>query len=156
MTEGYVGKHDGVNVTVEPSEKNKAFCEECRDDVEYMVSSVPMTGTIKGKEYSYIGKEARCTDCGSFVFVPEISDANLQALYDVFRLENDIELQPLTGFSSWIHDDITWCGNECSNFECERNLANKISKTEPFSMALFKDTETCPLYKEENNNDEDR
>ena len=71
-------------------EKNKVFCEECRDDVEYRVSSVPMTGTIKGKEYSYIGKEARCTDCGSLVFVPAISDANLQALYDVFRLENDI------------------------------------------------------------------
>jgi hypothetical protein len=137
-------------------EKNKVFCEECRDDVEYRISSVPMTGTIKGKEYSYIGKEARCTNCGSLVFVPAISDANLQALYDVFRLKNDIELQPLTGFSSWIHDDITSCGNECSNFECERNLANKISKTGPFSMAQFKDTEICPLYKEENNDDEDR
>ena len=63
----------------------KVFCEECRNDVEYTVSSVPMIGTIKGREYSYTGMEARCADCGSLVYVPEISDNNLEALYRVFR-----------------------------------------------------------------------
>ena len=33
----------------------KTFCEECRNDVEYTTVSVPMTGTIKGKEYHYTG-----------------------------------------------------------------------------------------------------
>ena len=68
----------------------KTFCEECRNDVEYIVSSVSMTGTIKGKEYHYTGTEARCADCGSLVFVPEISDTNLRSLYNVFREENGI------------------------------------------------------------------
>ena len=69
----------------------KVFCEECRNDVEYTVSSVPMVGTIKEREYSYTGMEARCADCGSLVYVPEISDTNLEALYHVFREENGIE-----------------------------------------------------------------
>lgn len=49
----------------------------------------------------------------------------------------------------WFHDDITWCGDECSNTECERNLANRLQKTGLFSAALFKGTEICPLYKVE-------
>lgn len=48
----------------------------------------------------------------------------------------------------WFHDDITWCGNECSYTECERNLANRLSKEGLFSMAMLKDTEACPLYTE--------
>ena len=32
----------------------------------------------------------RCAECGAFVDVPEISDANLDALYDVYRKENGI------------------------------------------------------------------
>ena len=68
----------------------KTFCEECRNDVEYTTVSVPMTGTIKGKEYHYTGTEARCADCGNLVFVPEISDDNLRSLYNVFREENGI------------------------------------------------------------------
>ncbi len=68
----------------------RTFCEECRDDVEFTVASVPMTGTVKGKEYHYTGTETRCVNCGSLVFVPEISDANLRSLYDVFREENGI------------------------------------------------------------------
>ena len=66
----------------------KTFCEECRNDVEYTTASVPMTGRIKGKEYHYTGTEARCADCGSLVFVPEISDDNLRSLYNVFREES--------------------------------------------------------------------
>ena len=66
----------------------KVFCEECRNDVDYTVFSTPMVGTIKGRQYSYTGTEARCADCGSPVFVPEISDANLVSLYHVFREEN--------------------------------------------------------------------
>jgi len=45
----------------------------------------------------------------------------------------------------WFHDDITWCGNECYYTECERNMANRLSQEGPFSLSLFKGTETCPL-----------
>ena len=52
----------------------------------------------------------------------------------------------------WFHDDITWCGNECSHIECERNLANRLDKTGLFSAAMFKDTEICPLNNRQKNN----
>lgn len=45
----------------------------------------------------------------------------------------------------WIHDDITWCGNECSYTECERNLANRLTKGGLYSAAMFNDTDICPL-----------
>lgn len=64
---------------------NKTFCEECRNGVDYIVTTVPMAGTIKGEQYCYTGKEARCKDCGSLVFVPELIDANLEALYEEYR-----------------------------------------------------------------------
>lgn len=68
----------------------KAFCEECRNNVAYIEASVPMAGTIKDKTYHYVGREAHCADCGSHIFIPEFSDYNLRALYDVYRKENDI------------------------------------------------------------------
>lgn len=66
------------------------FCEECRKPVAYTVKTMPMTATIEGREYHYMGQEASCNDCGEPVYVPEIVDANLRALYDVYREENGI------------------------------------------------------------------
>lgn len=68
----------------------KVFCEECRNDVTYTVSRTQMEGAIKGKKYSYTGKEAHCDDCGSEVYVAELNDYNLKALYDAYRVENGI------------------------------------------------------------------
>ncbi len=70
--------------------KNLVFCESCRDDVSYIVTSVSMNGTIKGTLYQYIGKEVRCADCGALVYIPEINDFNLKALYDEYRTANGI------------------------------------------------------------------
>lgn len=69
---------------------NTVFCEQCRDVCTYTIIDTELTGNIKGKEYKYSGKEAHCGSCGSLVFVPEINDSNLQALYDAYRLENNI------------------------------------------------------------------
>lgn len=66
------------------------FCEECRNDVSYIVEEKEMIGTIRGKDYLYLGKEATCANCGSYVDVDEISEYNLKALYDVYRKENNI------------------------------------------------------------------
>ena len=66
------------------------FCEECRNDVEYIVEEKEMVGTIRGTQYHYVGKEAKCAECGAYVDVEEISEANLKALYDVYRQENGI------------------------------------------------------------------
>ena len=48
-------------------------------------------------------------------------------------------------FVNWIHDDITWCGDECSNTKCYRNMANRYTHGGMYSAANFKGTEMCPL-----------
>ena len=69
---------------------NNTFCEKCRDDVEYIETTEQMYGTIKDRTYQYVGKTARCVNCGSVLYVPEFLDYNLEALYDIFRKENGI------------------------------------------------------------------
>lgn len=50
----------------------------------------------------------------------------------------------------WMHDDITWCiNNECPHTECERNLANRLTKGGYFSASDFRNTDMCPLHKED-------
>lgn len=71
------------------SEK-KMFCEECRNDVIFTVNEKKMEGTIKGEKYSYTGKEAHCVECGSEIYVAEVNDFNLKALYDAYREKNNI------------------------------------------------------------------
>lgn len=66
------------------------FCEECRRDVEYEVTSVKKIEALKGEEYEYIGKEATCKECNSELFVPYIEDENLKLLYDSYRQKNDL------------------------------------------------------------------
>lgn len=66
------------------------FCDECRNDVNFTVENVSMTDKIRDKEYTYTGKKAFCSNCGAPIYVPEISDYNLQALYDVYRQSNGL------------------------------------------------------------------
>ncbi len=65
--------------------ERKIFCDECRNDVNYTVENAEMSGTLKGETYTYSGKIARCIDCNSEVYVDEINDYNLKALYDKYR-----------------------------------------------------------------------
>lgn len=70
--------------------ERKVFCEECRNDVEFTVTNKQMEGTIKGETYIYLGKIAHCIDCDSEIYVEEINDFNLKALYDKYREEHGI------------------------------------------------------------------
>lgn len=69
---------------------NLVFCAECRNDVAYTVTKEKMNGTLKGEFYGYIGKIARCAGCGKEIYVAEMNDYNLKALYDVYREKNGI------------------------------------------------------------------
>lgn len=62
-----------------------AFCEVCRDMLEYVVNEVNKTKKIKGKKVTYKGEEAYCKECGSNVFVQEIRDFNLKRLEEAYR-----------------------------------------------------------------------
>lgn len=65
--------------------KKKAFCEECRKDVDYLEKNEIKKGILKETEYQYLGKTALCQECNSELYIPHIEDYNLKALYDEFR-----------------------------------------------------------------------
>lgn len=72
------------------NEKEKSFCPECKKFVEYSVSDCMLEGKVRNQTYKYMGKQARCIKCHKLIFVPKISDDNLDSLYDTYRKENDI------------------------------------------------------------------
>jgi len=66
------------------------FCAECRKDVGFVTKETVFKRTLKDNEYSFIGLEAYCADCGKPIYVSEIEDNNLKLLYDAYRKANDI------------------------------------------------------------------
>lgn len=70
--------------------KEKAICAECRDYTTYHIIEKEMTSKLKGKEYKYFGKLAICDECGEEIYIEELIDYNLNALYDEYRKENTI------------------------------------------------------------------
>lgn len=70
--------------------ERKVFCEECRDDSAFNVVEKQRKGTVKGEAYTYWGKEAHCAVCGAEIYVDEVNDFNLRALYDLYREKNGI------------------------------------------------------------------
>ena len=61
------------------------FCAECRKDVNFVTKETVFKRTLKDNEYSFIGLEAYCAECGSPIYVSEIEDNNLSLLYDAYR-----------------------------------------------------------------------
>jgi ferredoxin len=68
----------------------KTFCEVCRRDVTFSLESVIEKTTLRGGEYVYPCKKAFCSTCRNEVFVHEVEDDNLKALYDAYREKNHI------------------------------------------------------------------
>jgi len=66
------------------------FCENCRKDVSFSIKENKETHTFKGEDIEFTETTALCDKCGSNVFVAEFHDANLKALYDAYRIKNDI------------------------------------------------------------------
>lgn len=71
-------------------DNKKIFCDECREYSNYTIKNISVEDTIKGRKYTYEGKRAFCDCCGSEVFVDEVMDFNLKAMYDEYRRKNDI------------------------------------------------------------------
>ena len=69
---------------------NKAFCENCRKNVDFKVEIDIIKCKVKGEEYEYCGLKGVCWECGSEVYVPEIEDENLKIFNRLIgRLENE-------------------------------------------------------------------
>ena len=61
------------------------FCAECRKDVNFVTKETVFKRTLKNNEYSFIGLEAYCAECGSPIYISEIEDNNLSLFYDAYR-----------------------------------------------------------------------
>lgn len=68
----------------------KTFCEDCRKEVKYTETDLMMNSELKGEAYEYTGKKAVCAECEAEVYVAEIEDSNLKALYAAYRKRNSI------------------------------------------------------------------
>jgi len=68
----------------------RAFCPECRQDVKYSVKENQETAELKGEVYEFTSHTAYCEKCGGEIYVAELEDANLKALYDAYRRRHDI------------------------------------------------------------------
>ena len=66
------------------------FCPECRTDSSYTVEHQRMKFTINDQEIEYYGDIAYCDNCGEEIFIGELSDSNLDALYDEYKARNGI------------------------------------------------------------------
>lgn len=64
-------------------------------------------------------------------------------------IEQDVTRGKRGNMIAWIHDDITWCGEEhCPVVDCMRNQVNRIDKTGMYSMAMFRGTDVCPVSRD--------
>ena len=71
-------------------EGNLVFCAECRNNTTYNIKKKNINGKLKGEVYSYFGEIAQCDECGKEIYIADINDNNLNALYEVYRKENNI------------------------------------------------------------------
>lgn len=67
-----------------------AYCEKCGGQRPYRLNSVPLVGHLKEEAYSFTGQEARCQSCGTVLKVPEVEEANIRSLYDLYRQKKGI------------------------------------------------------------------
>lgn len=70
--------------------EKRAYCGKCGKEQPYRINSVPMVGRLKEEAYSYTGQEAHCQACGERLEVPEVEEANVRTLYDLYRKDKGI------------------------------------------------------------------
>lgn len=66
------------------------FCEYCMKENEYKVHKINKTSILNGEEINYMTKEVVCNSCGNDIFVSDICDYNLKALYKEYRKKHNI------------------------------------------------------------------
>ena len=62
-------------------ENNKKFCPYCSKETQYTIVEKEAIRAFCEKNVKFIEKQAICNECGNEVFVPEISDENLDNFY---------------------------------------------------------------------------
>lgn len=66
----------------------KVLCENCLEEVNYIVVNEDQLTHIKGIPVHYQGKRAYCRVCNQMVFVNDVLEYNKQKCYAAFAQQN--------------------------------------------------------------------
>ncbi|MDH8678663.1 DUF4065 domain-containing protein [Fusibacter bizertensis] len=72
----------------------RAFCEECRDYVDYQIDEIERAKDIKSRLINFKEKIAYCSECGNEIFVSDLRDQNLSAMDSAFRASEGLITVP--------------------------------------------------------------
>ncbi len=72
----------------------RAFCEECRDYMDFRIDEVERAKEIKGSLINFKEKIAYCSECGNEIFVSDLRDQNLAAMDRAFRVTEGLITVP--------------------------------------------------------------
>ena len=109
------------------------FCAECRKDVNFVTKETEFKRTLKDNEYSFIGLEAYCAECGSPIYVSEIEDNNLSLLYNIYSKEkrsvaNEKGMGLADCAGAAVRGWLRWRGNDnyCVDVYVRNRLAERL------------------------------
>lgn len=60
----------------------KVFCPSCFKEVSFTVCDAEIIGRVKGKDYKFIGKLAKCQRCGSLITAHDLCGYNSDKLIE--------------------------------------------------------------------------
>ncbi|MBN2259445.1 MAG: DUF4065 domain-containing protein [Clostridiales bacterium] len=72
----------------------RAFCEECREYMDYRIDEIERAKDIKGRHINFKEKIAHCSECGNEIFVSDLRDHNLAAMDRAFRVAEGLITVP--------------------------------------------------------------
>lgn len=116
---------------------NKYFCENCRNDMDqYDLFMEPMVINIDGINYEYVGRTARCIECGSEIYVPEVMDFNLQAIDETKKMVkaiNESKKKVKKKAKDNVETLCTSCKNRviCKYYDKVKELTLEVLKLKP-------------------------
>jgi len=70
--------------------QGKVFCDSCNSYTSFITDEVECTGIVRGEEYRYVGKQARCSICGAKIDVADYCKDNRNRLYEEYSKKNGI------------------------------------------------------------------
>lgn len=70
--------------------ERKAFCTECREETNYLITHKTIKHCIRGKEYDFNISAVECEKCGEAVSIPGLFDLNAKEIDSQYRKKENI------------------------------------------------------------------
>lgn len=140
-------------------DRNKTFCEFCRETTEYVTKDTTLKEEFRDAEYEFKGQIALCANCNEELFVMEIEKENTKALYEAYRKEKKIispdkiiELLKKYGMTKRVLPKILGWGEHTISRYCDENYM----PSKQYSDILMKIYNDPAYFKELLNHNKDK